>query len=255
MRRQLRICGVAITDQTQAEALAQLDASLKSERCHTVVFPNAATINLACERKGFADTLNAATHVFGDGTGIRWAARMRGVTLQDNLNGTDLIPAFLKRHPGLRVFLLGGTPELIEKASVEFAEIFPEVVLAGMHHGYFDHHECPEVIEAIRQSKADLLLVGFGNPLQEEFLARHQKHLPVRLAAGVGGLFSYWAGELDRAPEAYRQSGMEWVHILMRQPHKAKRYLMGNPLFLMRMMLHLPSDAALAGQGTITERA
>jgi N-acetylglucosaminyldiphosphoundecaprenol N-acetyl-beta-D-mannosaminyltransferase len=255
MRRQIRICGVTVTDQTQAEALAQLDASLMGEGCSTVVFPNAATINLACEREGFAATLNAATHVFGDGTGVRWAARVRGVTLQDNLNGTDLVPALLKRHPGLRVFLLGGTAELIDKAATGFSDLFPGVVLAGHHHGYFDHHHCPDVIEAIRSSGAELLLVGFGNPLQEEFLIRHQKHLPVRLAAGVGGLFSYWAGELERAPEAFRNSGMEWVHLLLRQPHKAKRYLMGNPLFLWRMMMHLPKDTAWTSSETSARQA
>lgn len=255
MRRTVTICGVTITDQTSEEALQQLDASLECTHCQTVVFPNAATINLAYEREGFADTLNSATHVFGDGTGVRWASQMRGVTLQDNLNGTDLIPAFLNRHPGLRVFLLGGTDYLIEKAAAEFETLFPDIQLAGAHHGYFDHVDCEDVITDIRKSQADLLLVGFGNPLQEEFLARHKEQLPVRLAAGIGGLFSYWAGELDRAPEAFRENGLEWAHILLRQPHKAKRYLLGNPLFLIRTTQHLKRDMAINDAAIEARRA
>jgi N-acetylglucosaminyldiphosphoundecaprenol N-acetyl-beta-D-mannosaminyltransferase len=244
MRRPITIFGVTLTDQTQQEALSALDLALRGSHCQTVFFPNAATLNLVAERRSFGDTLNAANHVFGDGTGVRWAARMRGIEVQANLNGTDLIPAFVERHKGLRVFLLGGTPELIAATSDGFKRRFPDAELVGAHHGYFDHHESGDVIKEIEKMRPDLLLVGFGNPLQEEWLTRHRHNLPVNLAAGVGGLFSYWAGTLERAPTFYRKIGMEWVHILLSQPHKAKRYLIGNPQFLMRMIKHLPSDMA-----------
>jgi N-acetylglucosaminyldiphosphoundecaprenol N-acetyl-beta-D-mannosaminyltransferase len=244
MRRPITIFGVTLTDQTEQEALSALDLALRGSHCQSVFFPNAATLNLVAERKSFAETLNAANHVFGDGTGVRWAARMRGFNVQANLNGTDLIPALIKRHVGLRVFILGGTDMLLQAASEGFKSRFPEAELVGMHHGYFDHFQSGDVIKKIEMAKPDLLLVGFGNPLQEEWLHRHRHHLPVNLAAGVGGLFSYWAGTLERAPMIYRKMGMEWVHILISQPHKAKRYLLGNPLFLLRMMQHLPTDLA-----------
>jgi N-acetylglucosaminyldiphosphoundecaprenol N-acetyl-beta-D-mannosaminyltransferase len=50
-------------------------------------------------------------YVFNDGTGVRWAARQRGIKLQDNLCGTDLIPDFLAAtaFKGYRYFLLGAT--------------------------------------------------------------------------------------------------------------------------------------------------
>jgi N-acetylglucosaminyldiphosphoundecaprenol N-acetyl-beta-D-mannosaminyltransferase len=244
LRRPLTIFGVTATDQTVDEALETLDLALKSSRCQTVVFPNAATLNLAAENPEFKETLNSATHVFGDGTGVRWAARARGFQVQANLNGTDLIPAFLDRHDGLRVFLLGGKPEYIEATKAGFRARFPRVELVGMNHGYFNHMDCKDVIDAIGQAKADVLLVGFGNPLQENWLSRYKNQLPVSLAAGVGGLFSYWAGTLDRAPSLYRKLGVEWVHLLLSQPHKARRYLIGNPLFLTRVFMHLSKDTA-----------
>jgi N-acetylglucosaminyldiphosphoundecaprenol N-acetyl-beta-D-mannosaminyltransferase len=53
---------------------------------------------------------------------------------------------------------------------------------------------------------------------------------------GIGGLFDYWSGDLVRAPRWMRAVGYEWLHLLLRQPHKTRRYLIGNPLFLWRAL-------------------
>jgi N-acetylglucosaminyldiphosphoundecaprenol N-acetyl-beta-D-mannosaminyltransferase len=244
MRRTVGILGVNFIDQPFEAALGELGRALDGTERRSVFFANAATLNLAAEDEAYAKALNEADYVFGDGTGVRWAAALRGVRMQSNLNGTDLMPALIARRPGVRVFLLGGSDEMIAAAASQFPELFPQAVLAGFHHGYFDHDRPEAVIETINAANADLLLVGFGNPLQERWIARHRAAIDVRLAAGVGGLFSYWAGTLTRAPVWYRRLGIEWVHILKEQPHKAKRYLLGNPLFLYRMMSWLPRDGS-----------
>jgi N-acetylglucosaminyldiphosphoundecaprenol N-acetyl-beta-D-mannosaminyltransferase len=77
-----------------------------------------------------------------------------------------------------------------------------------------------------------------GNPLQENWIIENKDKLEVPLVAGVGGLFTYWSGDLDRAPYWIRRIGMEWLHILFRQPHKWQRYLIGNTKFLVRLLLH-----------------
>lgn len=244
MRRNVDIIGIGFVDMGFDEALAELHRALDERAGKTVHFANAATLNLAAADPDYRSALNTADYVYGDGTGVRWAAAVRGVRLQSNLNGTDLVPALISRRPGTRVFLLGGTDELLEAAAQRFPEHFPGAELAGWHHGYFDHSDSAEVIDRVHAAEPDLLLVGFGNPLQERWIAAHRSLLKVPLTAGVGGLFSYWAGTLERAPELYRRLGMEWVHILRRQPHKARRYLLGNPLFLVRMMAWLPADTA-----------
>ena len=172
--------------------------------------------------------------------------KARGVRLKANLNGTDLVPALLARGQGLRCFLLGATPEAIERAAAHFRQAYPGCVLAGHHHGYLDEAATSRVIEAINAADVDLLLVGMGNPLQERWIARHRSRLKVGLCVGVGGLFSYWAGDLDRAPGWMRRCGVEWLHILRRQPKKFQRYVFGNPLFLLRLLLWLPVDLLVA---------
>lgn len=248
MRRTVDIIGITFLDMAFDDAVASLMRVLDAGARRTVFFANAATLNLVAEDPSYRDTLNSADFVYGDGTGVRWAASVRGVKLQSNLNGTDMIPALIERRPGIRVYLLGGTKEMIAAAATGFAETFPNAVLAGWRDGYFDHDHCDDVVAQINAARPDLLLVGFGNPLQERWIAANRQRLEVPLTAGVGGLFSYWAGTLKRAPSLFRKLGLEWVHILLRQPHKAKRYLLGNPLFVMRMFSWLRSDRA-AGTG------
>ncbi|MFM7427590.1 MAG: WecB/TagA/CpsF family glycosyltransferase, partial [Elainella sp.] len=160
-----------------------------------------------------------------------------GVALKANLVGTDLIPAFLQAtaNRGYRYFLLGAAPEAIEQAA-QFAQTqFSGWELVGYHHGYLaDPEQTETVMATLNATRPDLLLVGMGNPLQEEWIAGQQLQVP--LSIGVGGLFDHWSGRLVRAPLWVRELGLEWLQILIQQPHKWRRYLIGNVQFLLRML-------------------
>lgn len=240
--RRVRVLGVGFLDWFMAEALERLTAELKrsSGPARSVYFVNAATLNLASEDAGYREVLNAGDYVFGDGTGARMGARLlHGVRLRDNVNGTDLTPRLFASNAGqgLRYFLLGATAEAIAKAAPEAQRLFPGWELAGYHHGYLkDPAVNQAAIAQINAARPHLLLVGMGNPLQENWIHAHRDRLAVRLVMGTGGLFTYWSGDLRRAPVWMRRLGYEWAHILLSQPHKARRYILGNPLFLARVL-------------------
>ncbi|MGC4006265.1 MAG: hypothetical protein QM811_25360 [Pirellulales bacterium] len=73
------VLGVAVTDLDFDDALAVLDQALTAvDGVHRpVYFANAHTMNCACAVPGFRRVLNDAWRVFGDGTGVRWAARRK----------------------------------------------------------------------------------------------------------------------------------------------------------------------------------
>ena len=238
--RQIKVLGVSISDVTMARALEIVQAMLarRGGPASSVFFVNAHTLNLAASEAGYRRVLNSADRVFGDGPGVRWAARLQGARLHDNVNGTDLTPALLRAAAGrgYRCFLLGSDERSVEKAAEHVAETFPGWTVAGYHHGYLTTPERDEhALEAINGSEADLLLVGMGNPLQEQWIHHHRERLVVPVCMAVGGLFQYWAGSLSRAPQWLRGSGLEWLGIMLQQPKKARRYLIGNPLFLARI--------------------
>ncbi len=248
MRRVVRVVGINVVDQEMDEAVAELQSIIHDRgNCRSLFFVNANTLNFAVDDPTYARVLNGSDLVFGDGTGVRWAARLRGVRLQANLNGSDVIPALLVATPGLRVFLLGGFDDVNARAAAGLARQY-DVEVVGRHRGWLDVGEEEPVVELINSVAPDLLLVGFGNPEQEEWIARHRAALRVPLVAGTGGLFGFWAGTRVRASAFTRRVGMEWIDTMIREPHKARRYLMGNPKFLYQMARWLPADRVVGNQ-------
>lgn len=239
--RRHSVLGVEITDLSRRRAIGLLRAMIdrRDGRTRTVFFVNARTLNLAAADADYRRTLNSADHVFGDGTGVRWAVRLGGARLRDNVNGTDLTPEMFRALAGrgYRYFLLGADRDTIRRAARHARETFSGWTPAGFHHGYLDDPQLSaELVRRINRARPDVLMVGMGNPIQERWIRRHRHQLRVPVCIAVGGLFAYWAGDLKRAPRWLRRLGWEWLGILLQQPGKARRYLLGNPLFLLRAL-------------------
>ncbi|HVK55493.1 MAG TPA: WecB/TagA/CpsF family glycosyltransferase [Burkholderiales bacterium] len=244
------ICGVRVSNFSQEEAIALIHrAIVERVRGYSIYIANTHTFNLASDDQQYHAVLNRASKVFADGTGARWAARMRGVRLKDNLVGTDLIPRLFDATAGkgYRYFLLGGGAEAVERAARACSRLYTGWSLAGFHHGYSESKDVPRVIDLVNSTRADLLLVAMGNPHQERWIDTYREYLTTPVCVGVGGLVDHWAGRLTRAPMWVRRHGFEWVQILLQQPHKWRRYILGNPKFLLRMMLTARRDRYLSG--------
>lgn len=239
--RRIQLLGVGVTDVTRDRAVALIhDAIRRSSSVATsFFFVNAHTLNLAAADAKYRDILNRADYVFGDGTGVRWAARLQGHRVRDNLVGTDLVPHLLRSSRGetRSYYLLGGDEETVPLAA-EYAQAnFPDWNLAGFHHGFLSSDQLREAaIADINRRRPDVLLVGMGNTRQERWVHEFLHQLRVRACLAIGGLFDYWAGNVSRAPKWLRQAGHEWIWRLVQQPSdKARRYLVGNPVFLYRI--------------------
>ena len=232
------VLGVRIANLSKEQAIERLEQLVRAGDgvSRGVYIVNAHTLNLAFEDAAYRNVLNTGTAVLGDGTGVRLAARIQGDQMRANLVGTDLIPDFIRATPGkgYRYFLLGATRETIEKAAEAARSMFPEWELAGYHHGYVVDDPAP-AIAAINAARPHMLLVGMGNPLQEKWIHDNLHDLRIPLAIGVGGLFDHWGGNISRAPSWVRRFGAEWLQILLQQPHKWRRYLIGNWKFLVRI--------------------
>ena len=238
--RVVEILGVRIANLHTIEAVAHMQKLIwaASPCARALYIVNAHTLNLACDDPSFRDVLNGADVVFGDGTGVRWAARWQGKKMIDNLVGTDLMPFFFVNtmERRYRYFLVGAQPDVVARAADFLTTQFPGMNVVGHQHGHYDRASQDEVLAKINAAEPDVLMVGMGNPIQERWIHDNRARLTrVKLAIGVGGLFDHWGGVLTRAPRWVRRNGFEWVQLMLQQPHKWRRYLVGNPRFLMRV--------------------
>jgi N-acetylglucosaminyldiphosphoundecaprenol N-acetyl-beta-D-mannosaminyltransferase len=237
-----RVLGVHIDNVTRIQAIELLDEIIvrRNNRAAGVFIVNAHTLNLAASDPSYRDILNAADYVFADGTGVRWAARLQKFRIHENMMGTDFVPQMFHAMSdrGYSYFMLGADPQTIALAADHARCAFPGWKQAGFRHGYLnDSAMTASVIEQINAVRPDVLLVGMGNPLQERWIHQHQSELNVPVCMGIGGLFDFWAGNVSRAPRWLRRLGHEWMWRLCQQPLlKARRYLIGNPLFLARVL-------------------
>ena len=238
--RLVEILGVRVANLHTIEAVAHMQKLMWAAAPHAraVYIVNAHTLNLACDDPSYRAVLNGGDTVFGDGTGIRWAARWQGKKMIDNLVGTDLLPFFFVNtmERGYRYFLMGAKPDVVERAAAHLPKAFPGLNVVGHQTGHYAQSEHDGVLARINAARPDVLMVGMGNPIQERWIHDNRTRLTnVKLAVGVGGLFDHWGGELTRAPRWVRRNGFEWVQLMVQQPHKWRRYLIGNPKFLIRV--------------------
>jgi N-acetylglucosaminyldiphosphoundecaprenol N-acetyl-beta-D-mannosaminyltransferase len=234
--------GVILKNVSMQEALNSIMAHIKSGVASTktahVSFVNADCVNKYVADAEYQRVLQRCEHVFADGVGVRLAARWHRAQLKSNVNGTDLFPLLCRRLASdkKRVFLYGGHHSVVKMVARNLTREFPGISVAGYQDGYSQQDDPEFVCDQINQSQADIVFVALGAPLQEKWIDENQHRLKASLAMGVGGLFDFYSGQVSRAPEWVRELSLEWVWRLMVQPKdKAKRYLIGNPLFLMRV--------------------
>lgn len=240
--QQFSVLGVRINNPSGREAIAAVEEMIarRDGSSHGVFFVNAHTLNLAAGDPSYRDVLNSGCLVLPDGTGVRWAARLQGVRVVENLPGTDFVPSLLQATAdrGHSYFLLGADARTIDAAATFASKTFPGWRCAGCHHGYLaDETLDAEAVDRINAAQPDVLLVGMGNPIQEQWIHCHLAKLRVPVCMGIGGLFDFWAGNVSRSPRWLRRLGHEWLWRLFQEPQKkARRYLIGNPLFLLRVL-------------------
>ncbi|MBE1298602.1 MAG: WecB/TagA/CpsF family glycosyltransferase [Alteromonadaceae bacterium] len=239
-KKRLTIFNLAINNITMSEALKWAVTERKHTSPELGFFVNANSINLLYREESMRGNLEKANQLFADGSGMRLAAKHAGFELNDNINGTDMLPqlckACVKNNKSL--YFLGAKPGIADIAASKLTKKYPGLRIVGAQHGYFDHDNSEEIVEHINESGADIVLVALGSPHQEKWCVNNQASLTCSSVLAVGGLFDYYADAIARAPLWMREMGLEWIWRLMQEPMtKFHRYVVGTPEFLIRTFL------------------
>ncbi|MGW1882566.1 WecB/TagA/CpsF family glycosyltransferase [Streptomyces sp. NPDC001970] len=201
---------------------------------------NAYTLALADRDPQLLGILRSAALNLPDGQPVVWANQLlhRGTVLPTRrVYGPDLVlDVFaLSQNTGLRHYLLGSTPEVLESLQGELQRRFPRTPIVGACTPPFRPLTTRELLEQeedIRTAGADIVWVGLGTPKQDRRAAELCAALPV-VAVAVGAAFDFIAGHKRQAPPWMRRSGLEWLFRLASEPRRLwRRYLFGNARFI-----------------------
>ena len=223
----VEILGTRVDDATYADLLDKVDAFVDSGEPHHVITVNVEMLVTAHDDPEFAAVLEASDLNVADSVGVMLAARLLGFPLRERVTGSDGIYrlAAHSAKKGYRLYLLGAAPGVAELAAERLQAVSPSLRVAGTYAGSPRVSDEDDIIRSIRAASPDLLLVAYGVPAEEKWIARNRSRLGVPVMVGVGGAFDFAAGVSKRAPGWMRRLGLEWLYRLVSEPWRWRRQL------------------------------
>lgn len=182
--------------------------------------------------------------VLVDGMPVIWLMRLCGldVTRDQRLTYVDFIMPMMKqaRDNDWPVYHIGQDADTQSRALDIIRREVPGIRITGQH-GYFDQTpgstESLAVVDAINAHDSKIVLVGFGAPRQEAWIAHHRDSIEAPAVLACGACMEYVAGKVRTPPRILGRLGLEWAFRLLENPRRfAFRYAV-EPVLLGLILL------------------
>lgn len=201
-----------------------------------IVTANPEIVDYASEHVDYKNLINQSDYTVADGTGIVKAAKRLKRPLKRRITGIKLMEESLKianaNHQ--RVYLLGGTSDIVKLAQYQLQNRYPHIVFDS-HHGYINLND-ETVLKRIKNFDPDYLFIGMGFPRQDEWISLKQKHFNKTVMMGVGGALEVQSGIKKRAPKLFRRLNIEWIYRFLIDWKRIGR-LKVIPKFMIKILL------------------
>lgn len=231
--------GVSVIDQDRARDFL-FDAVRQGKRGYVTV-TGVHGVSEAQNDEGLREIFNRALLVTPDGMPMVWMGKLQGEKSIKRVYGPDLMLNLCEHSQtaGFRHFLYGGVPGVAEDLRQKLQGRFPGLQIVGTYTPPFrrlNHEELTDLQRIVRETRPDFFWVGLSTPKQERFMAENLAVLAeAKIFIGVGAAFDLLTGRVRQAPRMMQRAGLEWLFRLTQEPKRLwKRYLVNNPLFVLR---------------------
>ncbi len=193
-----------------------------------VCFPCTASLANAHGNDSLVNILNAAVLTLADGKFTEFYARAKGHDGVRNVSGYWLMDRLLrsdKTH-----FLYGADQATLDRLQKELARNYPEARILGSRPAPFleagdipGNETVAQDMEEIRRAGPDFVWVSLSHPKQEILMHHFSGMLDRGVMLGVGAVFLYHAGIVDKGPEILKKLALRWAYRLLQQPRTVLR--------------------------------
>jgi N-acetylglucosaminyldiphosphoundecaprenol N-acetyl-beta-D-mannosaminyltransferase len=231
--------GVTVDNFSLDYALGRVSGWMSSSDVpRMIVTPDALAALRSRRDARYRDILSRAGLALPDGTGLVWALRFLGFTVQERIPGVDFADHLcrLASGHGWPVYFFGGRQGIARRASEKLCQKYPGLVVAGCRSGFFKPDESGEICDEIRESGARIVLVALGVPKQEYWMDENLAKIGGVVGIGVGGSFDVISGALRRAPLRWRNMRLEWLYRVIQEPSRWRR-VARLPIFVLLVFL------------------
>jgi N-acetylglucosaminyldiphosphoundecaprenol N-acetyl-beta-D-mannosaminyltransferase len=224
---------VSITDYDLL--LNKIGTSIEKNQKLSIAYANANILNISYQNPELKQILNSFDIVHPDGTGVLIASKLlygkNG--LRKKITGSDFYPLLIMEAVKNKwnIFFFGHDKKTLEKVKIHN----PDLQITGTVNGF--NFNTDELINKINLAGVQILIVGLGFPKQEKWIYENKNKLNCNVIIAVGDGIKVFSNTKIRGPVILRRMGFEWLIRLIFNPAKYwKRYLIGNPLFTLRII-------------------
>lgn len=220
------ILNVKVHALTNAQTVALIEDFIASGQPHQLCTVNPEFVVEAQHDLEFQAIINHADLAMPDGVGLIKAAKfLKTAPLPERVPGSDLVVrlARLSHQKGYSIYFLGAQEGVAKQAIDRLKIDYPNLNVAGYYAGSPALEENEAIVQRILAARPDMLLVAYGAPKQDKWIARNRDRLQIPVCIGVGGSFDFLAGTATRAPVWVQRLNLEWLHRLIMQPWRWRR--------------------------------
>jgi len=204
---------------------------------------NAYSYVAAQSDRSFDKALRASDAILPDGGSFVLAAKQTANQPINRVAGADLHTYLLEKLNTNRgsCFYLGASQSTLDKIRKKLSHDYPNIVVGSYSPPFkaqFSDEDNANMISQVNAFNPDVLFVGMTAPKQEKWIIEHKDKLNFNIAAPIGAVFDFYAGNVKRAPLWMQHNHLEWVHRGFSSWRLAKRYLSSNPAFMMAVYRH-----------------
>lgn len=239
----VRILSTVVDIVRAQEIIARLISAALHGDSLTACYVNAWSLVQAERDPEFARILNDFDLVYADGVGASMTAlltqhlRVKKVTA--SIFYPDLFCELALRK--VTVALVGGREGVTHAVCRKLQLEMPTLRVIACASGYMDQAAESRFIEQIKRSRPQVVIVGMGQPLQEQWVLKHRGAFPTTSFLCVGGMFDLIISRHQSMRARTGRVGLEWLYRLLAEPrHTWRRYLLGIPslaFYVLRQVL------------------
>ena len=233
----VNILNVSIDNLTLQQAVYKIIKMVEDKGVHHVMALNPYKIMRIKANNDLRVISDKADMHIASGAGIQWAAKTLKKPIKERIPLLSFMMEIIRisEIKEFSIFLVGGKPEIAERAFFNIRKSFPNIRIVGRHGGYFDAEREKSVIEAIRKSEANIIFVGLGFPKEEKWIHKCKSEFKNAILISVGGSIDVVSGEIKKAPPYFMENGLDWFYRIITRPWRIGR-LLRTILFFIRTL-------------------
>jgi len=226
------LLGCNVNNYNYNEILSHIRNSIINKKLSKITYINSYVALIAYKNQDFQQLINSFL-LYTDGIGMYYAKKLLFGRNAYWTIGTEFHSLVLEVavKNKFSVFFFGGDVKVCKTLLQKLKLLYPALTIAGIvsRDSYSDN----SIIEKINSTESDILFVGLGTPLQEEWIVANENKLNIPVKIAVGSGIDYLAGTYKRAPKIMREFGLEWLFRLLYDPKRLwRRYILGIPYFI-----------------------